>query len=109
DLPFSAVWGARGATWTQPVDAFYADCAAGTLPNLSIVDPPFRDGGGFNGESADEHPLGDVRLGQAFMADVAHAFLSSPNFKRGAMFIIYDEWGGFFDHVTPPSVPDVRA
>jgi phospholipase C len=109
DLPFSAVWGARGAAWTQPVDAFYADCAAGTLPNISIVDPPFRDGGGFNGESADEHPLGDVRLGQAFMADVAHAFLSSPNYKRGAMFIVYDEWGGFFDHVTPPRAADDRA
>jgi phospholipase C len=53
--------------------------------------------------------MGDVRLGQAFMADVAHAFLSSPNFKRGALFIIYDEWGGFFDHVTPPQVADDRA
>jgi phospholipase C len=109
DLPFSAVWGPRGASWTRPVAEFYADCAAGTLPNVTIVDPPFRDGGGFDGNSADEHPLGDVRLGQAFMADVAHAFMSSPNFKRGAMFIIYDEWGGFFDHVTPPRVPDANA
>ncbi len=109
DLPFSAVWGARGASWTRPVAEYYADCAAGTLPNITIVDPPFRDGGGFDGMSADEHPLGDVRLGQAFMADVAHAFMASPQFKRGALFIIYDEWGGFFDHVTPPRVPDERA
>jgi phospholipase C len=109
DLPFSAVWGARGAGWTRPAAEFYADCAAGTLSNVTIIDPPFRDGGGFDGNSADEHPLGDVRLGQAFMADVAHAFLSSPNFKRGAMFIVYDEWGGFFDHVTPPRVPDDLA
>ena len=48
---------------------------AGTLPNISIVDPPFRDGGGGDGLSADEHPLGDVRLGQAFMADVVNAFV----------------------------------
>ena len=109
DLPFSAVWGQRGASWTRPVAEFYADCAAGTLPNITIIDPPFRDGGGFDGMSADEHPLGDVRLGQSFMSDVAHAFMSSPNFRRGALFIIYDEWGGFFDHVTPPRVPDVRA
>jgi phospholipase C len=47
--------------------------------------------------------------GQAFMADVAHAFIHSNKFKRGAMFIIYDEWGGFFDHVAPPKVPDDRA
>jgi phospholipase C len=109
DLPFSAVWGARGAAWTRPVAEYYADCAAGTLANITIVDPPFRDGGGFDGNSADEHPLGDVRLGQAFMADVAHAFLSSPHFERGALFIIYDEWGGFFDHVTPPKAADDRA
>jgi len=108
DLPFSAVWGARGATWTRPVADYYADCAAGTLPSISFVDPPFRDGGGGDGVSADEHPLGDVRLGQAFMSDVVHAFIESPNWERGALFIVYDEWGGFFDHVRPPSVPDAR-
>ena len=95
--------------WTHPVDTFYADCAAGTLPNISFVDPPFRDGGGGDGLSADEHPHGDVRLGQAWMSDVAHAFIESPNWERGALFIIYDEWGGFFDHVRPPRVPDDRG
>ena len=109
DLPFSAVWGPRGATWTNPITRFYADCAAGTLPNVAFVDPPFRDGGGGDGLSADEHPLGDVRLGQAFMADVVNAFVGSPNYRRGALFVIYDEWGGFFDHVPPPHVPDDRA
>ena len=108
DLPFSATWGARGVPWTRPIAQYFADCATGSLPNITFVDPPFRDGGGFDGNSADEHPLGDVRLGQAFMADVVHAFMESPNFKRGALFVIYDEWGGFFDHVTPPSVPDDR-
>jgi phospholipase C len=109
DLPFSAVWGARGATWTNPISRYYADCAAGTLPNIAFVDPPFRDGGGGDGLSADEHPLGDVRLGQAFMADVVNAFVRSPAYRRGALFIVYDEWGGFFDHVRPPRVPDDRA
>jgi phospholipase C len=108
DLPFSAVWGARGISWTNPVERFYNDCAAGTLPNVSIVDPPFRDGGGADGVSADEHPLGDVRLGQAFMSDVVNAFVRSPNYRRGALFIVYDEWGGFFDHVRPPRVIDGR-
>ncbi len=109
DLPFSAVWGPRGATWTNPITRYYADCAAGTLPNISFVDPPFRDGGGGDGLSADEHPLGDVRLGQAFMADVVNAFVKSPCYRRGALFVLYDEWGGFFDHVTPPHVADDRA
>jgi phospholipase C len=109
DLPFSAVWGARGASWTRPLAEYYADCAAGTLPNISFVDPPFRDGGGGDGLSADEHPHGDVRLGQAWMADVVNAFVQSPNYRRGALFVVYDEWGGFFDHVKPPRVADDRS
>ena len=43
------------------------------------------------------------------MSDVVHAFIESPNWERGALFIVYDEWGGFFDHVRPPRVPDARA
>jgi phospholipase C len=34
--------------------------------------------------------------------------MESPQWKRGALFIVYDEWGGFFDHVRPPRVPDIR-
>jgi phospholipase C len=109
DLPFSAVWGPRAVPWTRRIEQFYADAAAGTLPSITFVDPPFRDGGGADGLSADEHPLGDVRLGQAFMSDVVHAFLESPHWQKGAFFVVYDEWGGFWDHVRPPSVPDDRA
>jgi phospholipase C len=109
DLPFAALFGGRAGAWIHPIEQYYVDCFTGNLPNVAIVDPPFKDGGGGDGLSADEHPLGDVRLGQAFMADVAGAFTGSVNYKRGAMFIIYDEWGGFFDHVRPGRVPDDRA
>ena len=109
DLPFSALYGPRAVPWTNPISRYYSDCAAGTLPSISFVDPPFRDGGGGEGLSADEHPLGDVRLGQAFMADAVNAFVRSPNYRRGALFILYDEWGGFFDHVRPPRVVDDRS
>ena len=102
DLPFSAVWGPRGVPWTRPAVEYFVDCAAGMLPNITIIDPPFRDGGGFDGNSADEHPHGDVRLGQAFMADVVNAFVESSCYEKGALFVVYDEWGGFFDHVAPP-------
>ncbi|MGH2969124.1 MAG: alkaline phosphatase family protein, partial [Solirubrobacteraceae bacterium] len=88
---------------------YYADCALGTLPAISFVDPPFRDGGGGDGLSADEHPHGDVRLGQAWMADVVRAFVQSRCYRRGALFVVYDEWGGFFDHVRPPRVRDARG
>jgi phospholipase C len=109
DLPFPGLYGSRGLDWVRPASQFYTDAAAGRLPQVCFIDPPFRDGGGGNGISADEHPHGDIRLGQAFISDVAHAFIESPQYPRGAMFINYDEWGGFFDHVRPRFVPDDRA
>jgi phospholipase C len=109
DLPFAGLYGARGFSWTTDVAEFYADAAAGRLPNIAFVDPPFLDGGGGDGMSGDEHPHGDIRIGEAFMADIVHAFLESPQWSRGAMFVNYDEWGGFFDHVSPIRVPDDRA
>jgi phospholipase C len=109
DVPISALWGPPGVARAGNVAEYYTRCAAGTLPSVSYVDPNF---GGSVGEgpglSGDEHPHGDVRTGQAFMADVVHAFMESPQFARGALFIVYDEWGGFFDHVRPPRVPDIR-
>jgi phospholipase C len=107
DIPVSALWGAPGIARSGQVQEYYERCAAGTLPAVSFVDPAFN--GEEQGTSGDEHPHGDVRLGQAFMADVVHAFLEGSQFKRGALFIVYDEWGGFFDHVRPPRVPDIRS
>jgi phospholipase C len=108
DQPFALLYGTRATSWVNPIADFFADAAAGELPNIAFVDPPFLDGGGGNGLSGDEHPHGDIRIGQAFMAEVTNAFIGSPNFERGAMFINYDEWGGFFDHVSPVFVPDDR-
>jgi phospholipase C len=107
DIPTPGLYGPRGLAWTRPVSRFYTDAGQGTLPPICFVDPPFL--GAANGVSADEHPHGDVRLGQAFMSDVVHAFVESPQYRRGALFINYDEWGGFFDHVPPRHVPDDRA
>jgi len=109
DLPFSLLYGSRATAWTQPVANYYQRAASGDLSHINYVDPAFYDGGGGDGVSGDEHPHGDVRIGQAFMSDVVHAFIDSPQFKRGALFIVYDEWGGFFDHVAPHFVPDDRG
>jgi phospholipase C len=107
DIPVSALWGAPGIARSGQVQEYYDRCRTGTLPAVSFVDPSFS--GEENGTSGDEHPHGDVRVGQAFMSDVVHAFMEGPQWKRGALFIVYDEWGGFFDHVRPPRVPDVRS
>jgi phospholipase C len=108
DLPVAGLWGQQGMARASRVEDYYLACQNGTLPNVTFVDPPFKNGGGGDGLSADEHPHGDVRLGQAYMSDVVHAFMESPQWERGAIFIVYDEWGGFFDHVRPPRVPDIR-
>ncbi len=109
DIPVSILWGVPGLARAGQLTEFYARAASGTLPKVSFVDPNFGaaagEGPGFSG---DEHPHGDVRTGQAWMADVVHAFMESPQWERGALFITYDEWGGFFDHVRPPRVPDQR-
>jgi phospholipase C len=109
DVPVTALWGAPGLSVAGPVSEYYTRCATGTLPNVSFVDPYFAGSVGEGpGASGDEHPHGDVRMGQAYMADVVHAFMESPQFERGALFIVYDEWGGFYDHVVPKRVPDPR-
>ena len=106
DIPFSVLYGSRGLEWTDTIEDYYARAAAGTLSNINFVDPAFGNAGG--GLSGDEHPHGDIRTGQAWMADVVNAFIESPQWRRGALFVVYDEWGGFFDHVPPRSVQDDR-
>ncbi|MGZ4711733.1 MAG: alkaline phosphatase family protein [Acidimicrobiia bacterium] len=104
DLPFVLLWGSRMAPFNHTLDDFYADCAAGTLPNVVMVDPAFT------GENEnDDHPLADVRAGQAFLRSIFKAFASSPQWQRGAFIVTYDEWGGWFDHVAPPHLADDHA
>jgi phospholipase C len=104
DLPFLALFGSRTTSIMKPIDDFFDQCAAGTLPNVVMVEP------GFIGETQnDDHPLADVRAGQAFLRSVFKAFSESPQWERGVFLATYDEWGGFFDHVAPPHLPDIRA
>jgi len=104
DLPVTFLWGERLNPFNRPIAEFYADCAAGTLPNVVFLDPSFV------GENrTDDHPLADVRAGQGFMRDVFQAFAQSPQWERGVFLVTYDEWGGFFDHVAPPHLADDRT
>ena len=100
DLPFVAFWGQKYLPISAQFPQFLADCAAGTLPNVSVVDPRFEDEG--SGTSGDDHPLSDLRAGDAFLSEVFHAVANGPGWSRTVLVINYDEWGGFFDHVAPP-------
>jgi phospholipase C len=81
---------------SAPIDQFFADAKAGRLPQVSFVDP---------GGSQSEHPPDNIQVGEAFSASIVEALLGSPNWHDSAMFLTYDEHGGFYDHVPPPAAP----
>jgi phospholipase C len=106
DFPILAFWGSKYVPISHPVTDFFADCAAGTLPHVSYVDPRFQ--GEEEGISGDDHPHGDIRDGEAFLNSVYRAVTTSPNWRHTVLVINFDEWGGFFDHV-PPAVAPIPA
>jgi len=83
-----------------PIDQYYADAKAGTLPQVSYVDPIFVASA--NTEN-DEHPPSNIQVGQQFSSNVINALMQSPNWSSSALFLTYDENGGFYDHVPPPA------
>ena len=107
NAPIIALYGRRYLETgnVRHISEYYADCLAGTLPNVAFVDPFFLADDGL---ANDDHPHADLRLGQQFLSGVARAFSSGPQWRTGALFVNYDEWGGFFDHIVPPSVADDR-
>ncbi|MCO5316949.1 MAG: hypothetical protein M9942_00770 [Microthrixaceae bacterium] len=104
DLPSLAFWGERMVPILSPIDRYFEDCDRGTLPAVTFLDPPYLPWW-----QADDHPLADPAAGQRFMRDVFRAFVESPHWESGLFVLTYDEWGGFFDHVAPPVLPDLLA
>lgn len=104
NLPTVALWGEKYLTQSTHYAQFALDCAAGLLPSVSFVDPWFQDIIGPD-VSNDDHPHSDIRDGQVFLNDIYNALRSAPTWERTLMVVVYDEWGGFYDHVTPPVAP----
>ncbi len=77
---------------------YYKDAAAGTLPSVSFVDPKF-----VNPETSEENPQ-DIRLGEDFSAKVIKAAMTGKAWKSTLLIWMYDEHGGYYDHVVPPKV-----
>jgi phospholipase C len=78
---------------------FAVDAANGTLPQVSFVDPIFLN---VPNVENDEHPPANIQVGQQFVAGVVNALLDSPQWPHAALFLTYDEHGGYYDHVPPP-------
>jgi len=90
---------------------FFKQCTTGKLPAFSYVDPnwTFHDTGPSSGnEGNDDHPHADIRAGEYFLSQIYNAVTKSPAWPRTLLIVTFDEWGGFFDHVSPPAAADVK-
>jgi phospholipase C len=74
---------------------FFSAARSGTLPAVSWINPTGK---------VSEHPPGLVSDGQAYVTSLVNAVMRGPDWKSTAIFLAWDDWGGFYDHVQPPSV-----
>jgi phospholipase C len=79
----------------QTVDKFFSAAADGTLPAVSWIVPESK---------VSEHPPANIRTGQAYVTSLINAIMQGPDWKTTAIFLSWDDWGGFYDHVVPPKV-----
>jgi phospholipase C len=77
----------------QSLAAFYRAAHRGTLPAVSWVSPS---------GPVSEHPPESIKQGQAYVTGLINAIMRSPDWKSTAIFLSWDEWGGFYDHVPVP-------
>lgn len=84
----------------KKIEEFFEDAKFGSLPNFVLIDPDFQ--------SNDDHPSHDIQRGQAFVASIYKALANSPQWSKCLLLITYDEHGGFYDHVQPPTANDPR-
>jgi phospholipase C len=76
---------------------FEREAADGTLPPVSWLVP---------GNLASEHPSAGtpISAGQAYVTAMVTAAMQGPDWDSTAIFLTWDDWGGFYDHVEPPHV-----
>ena len=91
----------------KPVSQFASDATAGSLPAVALVSGSPISDYDINGTKyeTDEHPPYDIRAGQYYVWQNLTALRNSPSWNDSIVFIVYDEFGGFYDHVAPPAAP----
>jgi len=88
----------RSGEWnrrSRPVDDFVSDVKAGRLSPVTWVTPQF---------ALSEHPEYNFCWGENWTTKVVDAIMRSPMWKDTAIFLTWDDWGGFYDHVPPPQI-----
>jgi phospholipase C len=86
-------------TADDPEFGFYVRALSGTLPSVSFIDPHFVE---YPPDANCDGPPADVADGQKFVRKVVESVVASPAWNKTMMLIVYDEHGGFYDHVPPP-------
>jgi phospholipase C len=81
----------------QSISSYYQSAKAGTLPAVTWITPS---------NDVSEHPPWTVSAGQSFVTSVVNAAMNSPDWSSTAIFVAWDDWGGFYDHVVPPTVDE---
>jgi phospholipase C len=81
----------------QTLSNYFKAARSGTLPAVSWINPT---------GAVSEHPPGLVTAGQAYVTKLVNAAMHGKDWKSSAIFVSWDDWGGFYDHVTPPSVDE---
>jgi phospholipase C len=104
DLSFLLLWGRLRDGRLAGIEQFFDDARSGRLPSVCSVEPTF-----FGAAANDDHPPHDFERGQAFLSAVINAVAQGPQWSRSLIVVTYDEHGGFYDHVPPPTVEDERA
>ena len=79
----------------QPIENFYKQAREGTLPSVSWISPSL---------AVSEHPPALISAGQTYVTGLINAVMQGPNWKDTAIFLAWDDWGGFYDHERPPVV-----
>jgi phospholipase C len=79
----------------KDLGAYVTAARSGHLPAVSWIVPS-----GANSE----HPPASVHRGQAYVTSIVNAAMESKDWKSTAIFLSWDDWGGFYDHVIPPAV-----
>lgn len=102
DISFLWLWGPKYLPIHADHSEFLEDAANGNLPAVAFVEPSFLDDA--TGTSTSDHPVSNIRQGEAFLAHVFHAVSTGPGWAHTVLIITYDESGGFFDHARPPRV-----